>query len=254
MKNYIYYPVRFGICFSGGNFFKALYLSIKNVFCLVYWNTFGEKEFKFTLNFTSRKFNYYVNEVIDLHVLGEVFLDKNYDYDFGLNPKIMLDIGANIGASCIYFKLKYPNLVIYALESNINLNKKFYKNTSSFGGIFLYNIAITNKNGPVYLTMGKNHLSTKISNTKSEPNNNIVSGYSISNFMDYLKLERVDIIKCDAEGAEEYILGYSSLSNICKFFVGEIHPELININNLYNYNIDVNSIPKQKRSMYFKVF
>lgn len=254
MRNYIHYPIRFGICFSGGNFFKALHLSIKNVFCLVYWSLFGEKEFRFILNFGSAKFNYYANEIIDLHVLGEIFLDKNYDCDLGSNPKVMLDIGANIGVSCIYFKLKYPNMVIHALEPNIRLNKKFYKNTSTFDGIFLYNVAITNKNTSVHLITGKDHLSAKISYEKNQSNYNTVRGCSVMDFMDSLKLGSVDIIKCDAEGAEEYLLGYGSLSDICKFFVCEIHPELINVSNLDKNNIDIDSIPKQKRSMYLKAF
>ncbi len=254
MKEYVYYPAKFGLRFSGGNIFKAIFLSIKNVFCLVYWNLFGEKEFKFILNFNSVNFDYYANEIIDLHVLGEIFLDKSYDYDFGFSPKVMLDIGANIGVSCIYFKLKYPNIVIHALEPNIRLNGRFNKNTSNFDGIFLYNVAITSASGPVHLIIGNNHLSAKISDEKNQSKRNTVPGCSIMDFMDSLKLGSVDIIKCDAEGAEEYLLGYGSLSDICKFFVCEIHPELINIGNLDINNIDMDSFSKQKRSMYFKAF
>lgn len=244
MKNYIYYPAKFGFYFSNKNIFYAVCLFFKNIFCLIYWSLFGEKEFKFLLYFNDKAFEFFPDQKIDLHVLGEVFLDNAYNYDYGINPKSMLDIGSNIGVSCIYFKLKYPHLFIHAIEPNRDLNYKFIKNTSNFTGIYLHNMAIGATEGFANLIFGKNHLSTKTSKIEFNMWTKEVQTISLAGLLKINNLKKVDIIKCDAEGAEEFILSHLSLSDICNYFVGEIHPKLIDFKKINSKYVNMDNISK----------
>jgi len=251
MKNYLYYPIKFGFYFSNNNIFRAIFLTLKNILCLLRWGLFGNKEFKFNLYFNNKLFIFFPDQKIDLHVLGEVFLDNAYNYDYGINPQKMLDIGSNIGVSCIYFKLKYPNISIYAVEPNCTLNYKFIKNTNNFNSIYLHNIAISDNEGVINLSFGKNHLSTKISKVEFDMHTKKVQAISLVDFLKRNNLEKVDIIKCDAEGAEEFILSHLSLSNICNYFVGEIHPKLVDFKKINSKYVNIDNISKSDQSIIY---
>src|SRR2546430_2648385 len=44
----------------------------------------------------------------DLSCVEQVFINKQYDFSFPLNPKVIVDAGANIGTASLYFNHKYP--------------------------------------------------------------------------------------------------------------------------------------------------
>jgi hypothetical protein len=69
----------------------------------------------------------------DLDVHREIFVNEQYKHDFLAAPRVIVDVGANIGLSSIYFAIHYPNARILALEpeeSNFRLlrkNVQYYK-------------------------------------------------------------------------------------------------------------------------------
>src|SRR5262245_55671701 len=52
----------------------------------------------------------------DPWVLKQVLLDRHYDFSLPQDPKIIVDVGANIGLSAVFFANKYPNATVFALE------------------------------------------------------------------------------------------------------------------------------------------
>src|SRR5205823_2283682 len=52
----------------------------------------------------------------DLDCLEKVFRDYEYRCPFPIQPRIIVDAGANIGAAAMYFTKVYPSSRIYALE------------------------------------------------------------------------------------------------------------------------------------------
>src|SRR5438128_1024549 len=52
----------------------------------------------------------------DLRVVLKVLADHEYTTPLPINPKLIIDAGANIGISALYFANRYPNARIYAIE------------------------------------------------------------------------------------------------------------------------------------------
>ena len=159
-----------------------------------------------------------------LYILKEVFLNQNYSFtsatDFKLKSQggVIIDIGANIGISSIYFKKKYPDVKLIAIEaspinyqmllenmkankieietincfvSNINGLTKFHHNLTKPGASF----------GEGFKLQGSNLTQEFIVKTKKL--SDLITGY-----------EGI-VLKIDVEGAEYEILeDLSSSENI----------------------------------------
>jgi FkbM family methyltransferase len=52
----------------------------------------------------------------DVISFQEVFLDRDYAVDLPAAPRLIVDVGANIGATAVFFALRYPGSQILAFE------------------------------------------------------------------------------------------------------------------------------------------
>src|SRR5262249_38196151 len=67
-----------------------------------------------------------------LYSLNEIFLEEVYKFESS-NPKpLILDCGANIGLSVIYFKMLFPGSRIIAYEPDLEIFRTLKKNLSQF--------------------------------------------------------------------------------------------------------------------------
>ena len=51
-----------------------------------------------------------------MEVFKAIFIRRNYRFPVDINPKLIIDGGAYVGYSSIYFSLKYPQAKIIAVE------------------------------------------------------------------------------------------------------------------------------------------
>src|SRR5262245_54333406 len=49
-------------------------------------------------------------------VFHKVFIENEYDLALAQDPSIIVDAGANVGMTAVYFALRYPNARIIAIE------------------------------------------------------------------------------------------------------------------------------------------
>src|SRR5438477_12484313 len=68
----------------------------------------------------------------DAWVFKEVLLDSEYDFLPPISPKVIVDAGANIGLSSIFFANKFPEATIYALEPEESNFQLLEKNASAY--------------------------------------------------------------------------------------------------------------------------
>ncbi len=165
-------------------------------------------------------------EIIDLNVGVE-----NTEYVFPpTEPKVVLDIGANIGITSILMANHYPDAIIYAIEPDpenfqiLKLNVKDYPNVT-----------------PMMMALGEKTESRKLwpsdnptnhggfslhpehgCDKTAEPKN--VACVAINTFIEQIG-GKVDIIKIDCEGSEfEIINGMmdKQLAHV-SFIFGELH-------------------------------
>ena len=119
---------------------------------------------------------------------------------------IILDIGANIGNHSMYFSLLDSDNKIYAFEPhNINYNI-LRKNIeiNNLTNIKIYNIAIGDKEGSgILVEKDNNNLCDTMVEYQAEGK---VRFTSLDKFIQTVQLKKIDLIKIDVEGFEEYVI------------------------------------------------
>ncbi|HNV97058.1 MAG TPA: FkbM family methyltransferase [bacterium] len=200
------------------------------------------------------KFFVYITDNSDSSVLNEIFVQDEYNFDINRNPRIIFDIGANVGFSTIYFKLKYPNSKIYSFEPDKNTFDKLLKNTSQFQDIICVNAAISNVTGfEKFYPYPGSSMSSSLIKRINEQDSIIVKSYSIVDFLNENKIDFVDLIKFDVEGSEFKIFQSNEILNKIGNLFGEVHLDIMGkklddfLNLFNNYSSYVKEISKERR-------
>jgi hypothetical protein len=72
----------------------------------------------------------------DKHVFRQIFITKDYNIPLKIKPKLIVDAGANVGYSSLWFSRKYPKSKIIAIEPEDSNYEVLIKNTDSNDNIF----------------------------------------------------------------------------------------------------------------------
>ena len=71
---------------------------------------------------------YYRTGSSDMSLIYEILLKSKYKSEYffpkQINPKVILDIGGNIGVASIYLASIFPEATIYTFGSKVNFSEK----------------------------------------------------------------------------------------------------------------------------------
>lgn len=184
---------------------------------------------KLNLSYGNTPFTFVVSERLDLAVLEEIFINQEYYFAYSHNPKVIVDLGANIGDSAIYYSIMYPNARIFALEPHPGVFKRLTENTRNHNQITPKQVAISDRDGEIELHVGGSHLGSSAKERGMHKKRIMVPSMSLSSFCKSEGINTIDILKFDIEGSEEELLGDSSWFSAVRFIAGEIHEDLLSI-------------------------
>lgn len=143
----------------------------------------------------------------DVSTYKQVYLDQEYDFDVSRDPEVIVDAGANIGLASIYFANRYPNARIIALEPETGNFGMLRRNVAKYPNVTPVHAALWNANEEI--TLVDPGLGDWGFRTESRKDGSSIAGAShkvqamtVDRVMEEFKLERVDILKVDIEGAE----------------------------------------------------
>ncbi len=145
--------------------------------------------------------------------------------------KIIIDAGANVGFTSVYFANYFESSKIYAIEPSIENAKVYQENLTylnNYKNIHLYQKALSHKKN-ILFSIGKEFRDRKdwSFTTKSDLNGTI-EGITIEELIEKHQLKYISLLKIDIEGAERFI--FSTESNldflkITEILAIEIHDE-----------------------------
>lgn len=187
---------------------------------------FTEAEVKFfdtLFRFPDNASVYFLNkELFDLEI---------YKFKTDTKEPIIIDCGANIGMSVIYFKMLYPDAKIMAFEPDKKIFDYLEFNTNSFR---FDNVQLINKGlwseETILKFFSEGADGGRVSIDLSGENIIEVETVKLS---DYIKDTKVDFLKLDIEGAETRVL------QECKEY-------LVNVENIY---IEYHSFADEKQTL-----
>ena len=138
----------------------------------------------------------------DVEVFYQIFYYKGYNVDFKFEPKVIFDLGANIGLASVYYKNKYPNATIIAVEPETSNFEMLKKNTEKYDNIHCLQSGIWNKTTNLKITNSGQHWAFVTEEVDFE-DDTTVKAISIDELMKKYNVDYIDILKVDIESSEK---------------------------------------------------
>lgn len=126
-------------------------------------------------------------------------------------PKIIVDAGANIGYFSLFFNHYFPDAKIYAFEPIPNTYQYFKKNIeiNNCQSITTYNLGLFNEKKEIdmYYNMEGSGSSSLVDLLNTKNTKNIKCKFTtLDNFYEENDIRGCNLIKCDVEGAEKFVI------------------------------------------------
>ncbi len=153
----------------------------------------------------------------DQAVLTQVFRDNEFGALTGIdNVRLIIDCGAYIGLSALWFLNRYPAARIITIEPDRENYKILCKNLRSYGDRVrkLY-AAVWPGKARLTVKRGDSYWATRIEEGGA-PGTTKIRGVSIDDLIAESGLDMVDILKIDIEGSEEILFLNNSSSWVPK--------------------------------------
>jgi FkbM family methyltransferase len=195
----------------------------------------SQRPVRLSLSYGGADFQCVVAEYSQLSALREVLAAERYAPPSDLSPRTIVDLGSNIGASVIYFRLRYPDARIAAVEPDRTTFDLLRRNTERWGNITLHNVAVGGQDGRrPFFESGRSWASSLIpeqgwSATEdggSGPVDSVatvVTVRSLESLLRELDVDHVDLLKFDVEGAEWELFDDFEPTRRVAVAMGELH-------------------------------
>jgi FkbM family methyltransferase len=161
----------------------------------------------------------------DIDTFYQVLFNLEYEIETYAAPKVIIDLGANIGLASIYFLNKYPKSKVIALEPEKENYKLLEKNMTNYTNFFSYNKGVWNRSA--FLEIVDNGIGNwgYSVNEVLQSNNNTIEAISINQIISDHSLTQIDVLKIDIEGSEIelFLSNYELWLPITKLIIIELH-------------------------------
>lgn len=165
-----------------------------------------------------------ISDVSELRVIREVFVNGEYDLP-AIDPGVILDLGSNVGFSVLYFRDRFPDAKIIAVEPARRAFARLERNVGHLPNVHLIRAAAVGRDGPVTLHSGWQSWASSLFAADDMYDVEKVEGRTVDNILAACGEERADVIKLDIEGAEPEVLAGSSAVRNAECVVFEFHQE-----------------------------
>ncbi len=134
-------------------------------------------------------------------LLIEVMIKEEYYIELKTDQPVIIDCGSNVGFSVLYFKLKFPNAKIIAIEANKETFDVLSENIKQFNNVTAYNCFASNVSDSSvdFYTKGVGDVTSSLVSDRGGAIHNVVKSVSINSLVGN---SSIDILKMDIEGGE----------------------------------------------------
>lgn len=157
----------------------------------------------------------------DLPIFQQIFLSRSYDIVINYPPQLIIDGGANIGLSAIFFGSRYPDAKVIAIEPEASNFQLLVENTSRYKNVECKLGAIwSTKTNLTVIDSNQGH--SGFITAKRENSGSTVTTFTIDEIANG---RSIDILKIDIEGSEKELFSenYQSWLPMVKCLIIEIH-------------------------------
>lgn len=149
----------------------------------------------------------------DVASCAEILIKRQYDWDFGNTPRNIIDAGANVGLTSIFYANKYPDARIIAIEPEASNYQMLVQNTAAYRNVATVNAALWSENCDLEIfDPQQGHTAFQMRDKSALPGarHTRVPGITLDKLLGDYGISHVDLLKIDIEGAEREVFAHSS--------------------------------------------
>ena len=203
--------------------------------------------FTATIRWNQRVAPFFFEEAGDFELLDEVFLNGSYYFSDPVpNHGIIIDLGANIGVSSLFFSMNWPSATIHSVEPDPENFKRLQRTASVQKNMILHNAAVWPEATTIpFYRNRRRGSSSSIYPEGSDIEKIEIRTITLSQLLEQTGSNKVSLVKFDIEGAEEKLFsGFDEFQRIERL-AGELHHDLCNTSEL------LDKVKKQYNSIDF---
>ena len=138
-------------------------------------------------------------------VFDDVFVQKAYDLGFlNLHPDTIIDGGANVGYTSIFFAIAYPHARIFAIEPERSNFDMLLSNVRLYRNIIPIHAALWHREDELQiLDDSVEKWAFQIIKSSTEEKSKKVKALTVDRLRTLFKIDTIDIFKIDIEGVEK---------------------------------------------------
>lgn len=168
------------------------------------------------------------NSTSDIPTFHQVVSDEEYDIDFGFDPKIIVDCGANIGLAAAYFKNRFRDVKIISVEPEPSNYELLLRNTAAYPDIHCINAGVWCRSAHLLIEdNGYGNWGFQVKEVGYSTGKTI-KALSISDIMEKYEINQIDVLKIDVEGSEKELFewGFERWLPKTRVVVIELHEQM----------------------------
>jgi FkbM family methyltransferase len=163
---------------------------------------------KFRLGDTEHEFECFDN-CLSRFTCQAILDGKSYPrIPFVRDVRVVMDVGANVGAATVFFSLSYPDAAVYAFEPGglpfglLEANTKAHRNVQ----VHRFGLYSSDLEVPLYRGRYETGMSSVTRSESTTDASEVVSLRSVRDWLAENSIAGVDVLKVDTEGCEVPIL------------------------------------------------
>jgi FkbM family methyltransferase len=146
---------------------------------------------------------FFRTRTVDIGLIRSILLDARggeYPTFSTLNPKFIIDAGANIGIASVFFRTNYPDATIVAIEPDQQNCELFKLNTQKYANVHLIQAGLGPDKGK-FLKIRDENVAPYSYQLEQAPYG--IQEVTIPELCERFGFAKIDILKCDIEGGEK---------------------------------------------------
>ena len=165
----------------------------------------------------------------DYDTYEHVFVLKEYDFPIPFEPELIIDGGANIGMSALYFARRFPKASILAIEPDPANCALLQHNTRDQKGVEAIQAGLWSQSGHLRIKDRSADANAFQVEWTESPTADSMPAVSIAELLEKSGRQTIDILKLDVEGAEKELFqsGYDAWLPKTKLLIVELHDRMV---------------------------
>ena len=158
----------------------------------------------------------------DASTLEKIFVWNDYDLDYPAEVKTVIDAGANIGLSAVFFATRFPHATVVAIEPESENFRLLQLNTRHYPQVLPLRAALWSED----TSLGLSNPDDRVDSYQYRPDSTqqTVPAFQLPSLLARFHLSNVDVLKIDIEGGERDVFALKpGWVDRVRMFIIELH-------------------------------